>query len=74
MEFVCFHLMPYRPLDMAARRKERSAWVVLPMDAPEFPLASAVSFRQQHPGDWAEVIEQLAVALQIATTPEPAHA
>jgi alkanesulfonate monooxygenase SsuD/methylene tetrahydromethanopterin reductase-like flavin-dependent oxidoreductase (luciferase family) len=30
MEFVCFHLMPYRPLDMAARRKERSAWVVLP--------------------------------------------
>ena len=30
MEFVCFHLMPYRPLDMAARREERSAWVVLP--------------------------------------------
>src|SRR6201996_1103980 len=30
MEFVCFHLMPYRPLDMAARRKERSAGVVLP--------------------------------------------
>jgi alkanesulfonate monooxygenase SsuD/methylene tetrahydromethanopterin reductase-like flavin-dependent oxidoreductase (luciferase family) len=30
MEFVCFHLMPYRPLDMAARHKERSAWVVLP--------------------------------------------
>jgi alkanesulfonate monooxygenase SsuD/methylene tetrahydromethanopterin reductase-like flavin-dependent oxidoreductase (luciferase family) len=30
MEFVCFHLMPYRPLDMTARRKERSAWVVLP--------------------------------------------
>jgi alkanesulfonate monooxygenase SsuD/methylene tetrahydromethanopterin reductase-like flavin-dependent oxidoreductase (luciferase family) len=30
MEFVCFHLMPYRPLDMAERRKERSAWVVLP--------------------------------------------
>ena len=30
MEFVCFHLMPYRPLDMAARRQERSAWVVLP--------------------------------------------
>jgi alkanesulfonate monooxygenase SsuD/methylene tetrahydromethanopterin reductase-like flavin-dependent oxidoreductase (luciferase family) len=30
VEFVCFHLMPYRPLDMAARRKERSAWVVLP--------------------------------------------
>src|SRR5271156_5084372 len=30
MEFVCFHLMPYRPLDMAARRQQRSAWVVLP--------------------------------------------
>jgi alkanesulfonate monooxygenase SsuD/methylene tetrahydromethanopterin reductase-like flavin-dependent oxidoreductase (luciferase family) len=30
MEFVCFHLMPYRPLDMAARREQRSAWVVLP--------------------------------------------
>jgi alkanesulfonate monooxygenase SsuD/methylene tetrahydromethanopterin reductase-like flavin-dependent oxidoreductase (luciferase family) len=30
MKFVCFHLMPYRPLDMAARSRHRSAWVVLP--------------------------------------------
>jgi len=30
MEFICFHLMPYRPLDMAERKKHRAAWVVLP--------------------------------------------
>ncbi len=30
MEFVCFHLMPYRPLDMEARSHYRAAWVVLP--------------------------------------------
>jgi alkanesulfonate monooxygenase SsuD/methylene tetrahydromethanopterin reductase-like flavin-dependent oxidoreductase (luciferase family) len=30
MKFTCFHLMPYRPLDLAARHKHRSAWVVLP--------------------------------------------
>jgi alkanesulfonate monooxygenase SsuD/methylene tetrahydromethanopterin reductase-like flavin-dependent oxidoreductase (luciferase family) len=30
MRFVCFTLMPYRPLDMEERRKHRSAWVVLP--------------------------------------------
>ncbi len=30
MRFVCFTLMPYRPLDMTERRKYRSAWVVLP--------------------------------------------
>jgi alkanesulfonate monooxygenase SsuD/methylene tetrahydromethanopterin reductase-like flavin-dependent oxidoreductase (luciferase family) len=30
MQFTCFTLMPYRPLDMEARHKERSAWVVLP--------------------------------------------
>jgi len=51
-----------------------SAWAVLPVDAAEFPVASAVSFRQQRPGDWSETVEQLAIALQIATTPEPAHA
>jgi len=51
-----------------------SAWVVLPEHAPDFPLASAMIFRQQHPGDWSEIVEQLAIALQIATTPEPAHA
>jgi alkanesulfonate monooxygenase SsuD/methylene tetrahydromethanopterin reductase-like flavin-dependent oxidoreductase (luciferase family) len=30
MEFIFFHLMPYRPLDMAERAKHRSAWVVMP--------------------------------------------
>jgi len=30
MKFVCFHLMPYRPLDLEAAKAHRSAWVVLP--------------------------------------------
>lgn len=30
MIFVAFHLMPYRPLDLAAAAAHRSAWVVLP--------------------------------------------
>jgi alkanesulfonate monooxygenase SsuD/methylene tetrahydromethanopterin reductase-like flavin-dependent oxidoreductase (luciferase family) len=30
MKFVCFHLMPYRPLDFAERAKYRAAWVVMP--------------------------------------------
>ncbi len=30
MKFVCFHLMPYRPLDLEAAKDFRSAWVVLP--------------------------------------------
>ena len=30
MKFVCFHLMPYRPLDFEAAKNYRSAWVVLP--------------------------------------------
>jgi alkanesulfonate monooxygenase SsuD/methylene tetrahydromethanopterin reductase-like flavin-dependent oxidoreductase (luciferase family) len=30
MKFVCFHLMPYRPLDFKARAQHRAAWVVLP--------------------------------------------
>jgi alkanesulfonate monooxygenase SsuD/methylene tetrahydromethanopterin reductase-like flavin-dependent oxidoreductase (luciferase family) len=30
MKFTCFHLMPYRAMDMAERDKHRSAWVVLP--------------------------------------------
>jgi alkanesulfonate monooxygenase SsuD/methylene tetrahydromethanopterin reductase-like flavin-dependent oxidoreductase (luciferase family) len=30
MKFTCFHLMPYRPLDLAAAKAHRSAWVVLP--------------------------------------------
>ena len=30
MKSTFFHLMPYRPMDMAARRQHRAAWVVLP--------------------------------------------
>lgn len=30
MKFTCFHLMPYRPLDLKAASDYRSAWVVLP--------------------------------------------
>ena len=30
MRFTFFHLMPYRPLDLDAAAKHRSAWVVLP--------------------------------------------
>jgi alkanesulfonate monooxygenase SsuD/methylene tetrahydromethanopterin reductase-like flavin-dependent oxidoreductase (luciferase family) len=30
MKLVSFHLMPYRPLDLAAAAKHRAAWVVLP--------------------------------------------
>ena len=30
MKLVSFHLMPYRPLDLEAAAKYRSAWVVLP--------------------------------------------
>jgi alkanesulfonate monooxygenase SsuD/methylene tetrahydromethanopterin reductase-like flavin-dependent oxidoreductase (luciferase family) len=30
MKLVSFHLMPYRPLDLEAASKYRSAWVVLP--------------------------------------------
>jgi alkanesulfonate monooxygenase SsuD/methylene tetrahydromethanopterin reductase-like flavin-dependent oxidoreductase (luciferase family) len=30
MKILSFHLMPYRPLDMEAAAKHRSAWVVLP--------------------------------------------
>jgi alkanesulfonate monooxygenase SsuD/methylene tetrahydromethanopterin reductase-like flavin-dependent oxidoreductase (luciferase family) len=30
MKVICFSLMPYRPLDLAAAKEHRSAWVVLP--------------------------------------------
>jgi alkanesulfonate monooxygenase SsuD/methylene tetrahydromethanopterin reductase-like flavin-dependent oxidoreductase (luciferase family) len=30
MKFICFSLMPYRPLDFEAAKRHRSAWVVLP--------------------------------------------
>src|SRR5919201_406957 len=30
MKFTFFHLMPYRPLDLAERHRHRAGWVVLP--------------------------------------------
>jgi hypothetical protein len=30
MQLVSFHLMPYRPLNLAEAAKHRSPWVVLP--------------------------------------------
>jgi alkanesulfonate monooxygenase SsuD/methylene tetrahydromethanopterin reductase-like flavin-dependent oxidoreductase (luciferase family) len=30
MKVICFSLMPYRPLDLEAAKRHRSAWVVLP--------------------------------------------
>ena len=30
MQLVSFHLMPYRPLDLAEAANHRSPWVVLP--------------------------------------------
>ena len=30
MQFTFFHLMPYRPLDMAERHKHPTSWVMLP--------------------------------------------
>jgi alkanesulfonate monooxygenase SsuD/methylene tetrahydromethanopterin reductase-like flavin-dependent oxidoreductase (luciferase family) len=30
MKFICFSLMPYRPIDLEAVKKTRTAWVVLP--------------------------------------------
>src|SRR3954463_11579906 len=30
MKFICFSLMPYRPIDLDAVKKTRTAWVVLP--------------------------------------------
>ena len=41
MKFVCFHLMPYRPLDLEAARKHRSAWVVLPNSLYDPKLGAA---------------------------------
>ncbi len=40
MKFTCFHLMPYRPLDMAERAKHRAAWVVLPNDLYDSELGA----------------------------------
>ena len=40
MQFTCFHLMPYRPLDMVERQKYRAAWVVLPNDLYDSELGA----------------------------------
>ena len=56
MEFIFFHLMPYRPLDRAARADYRSAWVVLPN-----------TFYDPHKGadEYASYIDQLCYAEQL---------
>jgi Alpha/beta hydrolase family len=44
MWFICFHLMPYRPLDFVERAKHRSAWVVLP-NTPYDPKRGAEEYQ-----------------------------
>ncbi len=46
MKFICFSLMPYRPLDLEAAKQHRSAWVVLPnsMYDPELGAAEYDSY------------------------------
>jgi alkanesulfonate monooxygenase SsuD/methylene tetrahydromethanopterin reductase-like flavin-dependent oxidoreductase (luciferase family) len=56
MEFIYFHLMPYRPLDMAERVKHRSAWVVMPNTLYD-PKKGAE--------EYASYIEQLVYAEQL---------
>ena len=56
MEFIYFHLMPYRPLDMAERAKHRSAWVVMPNTLYD-PKKGA--------DEYASYIEQLVYAEQL---------
>jgi alkanesulfonate monooxygenase SsuD/methylene tetrahydromethanopterin reductase-like flavin-dependent oxidoreductase (luciferase family) len=56
MKFTFFHLMPYRPLDMAERHKHRAAWVVLP-NALYDPVKGAE--------EYASYIDQLAYAEQL---------
>jgi alkanesulfonate monooxygenase SsuD/methylene tetrahydromethanopterin reductase-like flavin-dependent oxidoreductase (luciferase family) len=49
MKFTCFHLMPYRPLDLKAAAEHRSAWVVLPNSFydPEKGAAEYDSYLEQ---------------------------
>jgi alkanesulfonate monooxygenase SsuD/methylene tetrahydromethanopterin reductase-like flavin-dependent oxidoreductase (luciferase family) len=56
MFFTCFHLMPYRPLDLAERGKHRSAWVVLPNSLYD-PVKGA--------DEYASYIDQLVHAEQL---------
>ena len=56
MKFTCFHLMPYRPLDMAERRKHRAAWVVLPNELYD-PVKGA--------DEYASYIDQLVYAEEL---------
>ena len=65
MKFVCFHLMPYRPLDMAERGLHRSAWVVLP-NALYDPLKGAEEYQAY--------LDQLIPAFRIIDRRWPIHA
>src|SRR5262249_47622542 len=56
MKFTCFHLMPYRPLDLEAARAYRSAWVVLPNRFYDPQLGAA---------EYDSYLDQLAYAEQL---------
>jgi alkanesulfonate monooxygenase SsuD/methylene tetrahydromethanopterin reductase-like flavin-dependent oxidoreductase (luciferase family) len=56
MKFVCFHLMPYRPLDLEAAKNHRSAWVVLPNSLYDPKLGAA---------EYDSYIDQLTYAEQL---------
>ena len=56
MKFVCFHLMPYRPLDLEAAKNHRSAWVVLPNELYDPKKGAA---------EYDSYLDQLAYAEQL---------
>jgi alkanesulfonate monooxygenase SsuD/methylene tetrahydromethanopterin reductase-like flavin-dependent oxidoreductase (luciferase family) len=56
MKFVCFHLMPYRPLDLEAAKHHRSAWVVLPNELYDPKKGAA---------EYDSYLDQLAYAEQL---------
>jgi alkanesulfonate monooxygenase SsuD/methylene tetrahydromethanopterin reductase-like flavin-dependent oxidoreductase (luciferase family) len=56
MKFVCFHLMPYRPLDFKARADYRAAWVVLP---------NSLYDPQKGADEYAAYIDQLVYAEEL---------
>ena len=56
MKFVCFHLMPYRPLDLELAKNHRSAWVVLPNSLYDPKLGAA---------EYDSYIDQLTYAEQL---------
>src|SRR5215467_2475438 len=56
MKFTFFHLMPYRPLDLAERHRHRAGWVVLP---------NALYDPKKGAEEYASYIDQLAYAEEL---------